>query len=205
MGTQLGFRHALTPALSRREREECRFELLVDSHELIDAVGAGVAGADGFEAVGCEAAGEFGFVKDVGEVVFHFAAVAGDEVIFSRCEKFFGIVPGGTDQGNAAGEGFEDADGGDAGESFDVGASGDVDGDGESGESFGGHEIGEPAGVFDGGVGEGVLGVLWVADAVDAGAEAELANGLEEEFVELGGALIVAPVADPDEVALREN
>jgi hypothetical protein len=65
-----------------------------DVHELVDAVGAGVAGEEGAVAVGGEAAGGFGVVEEEAEVVFHFFAGGGDEVVFAGGEEVFGVFPG---------------------------------------------------------------------------------------------------------------
>gem|GEM_PF-4568549 len=134
------------------------------------------------------------------ELAGHLAAVADGEEIVGR-EEAFGVAPRRAHERDAAGERFERADGGDAGEGFDVRTARDVDGELETGEDCGDFEIGEPAAVGDAGVGEGGEGVLRVADAVDAGFEAEGFDGAEEEFLEFVGAFVVAPVADPDEVA----
>ena len=79
--------------------------------------------------------------------------------------------------------------------------AGDVDGEAGAGVGGGGFEVGEIAAVFDAGSGEGGEAFLGVADAEDLkGVLGEGGGGGEKEVADLGGALVVAPVADPDDL-----
>ncbi len=153
-------------------------------------------------AVSGEVGSGLGFVDEHADQAFHLAAVLGDEEIAAGGEEVFGIGPGGADQGDAAGEGFEDADGGDSGQGLDVGAAGDVEGEWEPGKDAGDAVVGEPSAVGDAGLFEEFEGRRRVAYAVETGAEGEGLDGIDEKFVEFGGAFFVAPVADPDEIAV---
>lgn len=44
-----------------------------------------------------------------------------------------------------------------------------------------------------------------VAHAIDSGAQAQFARRAQQKLVQLGGALLIAPVADPDQIALRRR
>jgi hypothetical protein len=64
-----------------------------------------------------------------------------------------------------------------------------------------GVKIWQPPPVIDPGLGEGVDCGRWVAHPVDGGGEGELADWIEQKLVDLGAALFVTPVADPDQIA----
>src|SRR5262249_47876684 len=82
-----------------------------------------------------------------------------------------------------------------------VQAAGNMHGEGVLRENLRGAVIGQPAAVPDAVAGERREGLFGIAYAISPGAKAKDADGFEEEFAELGGAFVVAPVADPDKVA----
>src|SRR5690242_16168213 len=98
---------------------------------------ASVAGEDGLVAVERELPGELRMLEKSLQLFFHLAAIARDQVVLAGGEEIFAVIPGRTDERDAAGEGFEDADGGDAGERLDVGTAWDVHGRFETGKGFG--------------------------------------------------------------------
>ena len=122
--------------------------------------------------------------------------------VLADAEEVFGVVPRGADERDAAGEGLERADRRDARQRLGVGPTGHVDRHTVSGERLGDEVVGQVAAVVDTRVGEGGPCFVGVSHAVDGGGEAELFHRLDEELVQFGGAFVVAPVADPDEVAV---
>src|SRR5207237_9355687 len=85
---------------------------------------------------------------------------------------------------------------------LDVGTAGDVDGEAVAGEELGDPLVRDPAAVAQAGEADLQPRRARVADAVDRPAQAQPAGRLEQEAVQLGAALAVAPVADPDQVGL---
>src|SRR3954463_11468953 len=91
-------------------------------------MGTGVSGEDRLVAVEGQLAGEGGVIKKFRELVLHFPTIAGEQIIFAGGEEVFAVVPGGANKRDAAGEGFEDADGGNAGKRLHIGSARDVHG-----------------------------------------------------------------------------
>src|SRR5581483_11445598 len=60
----------------------------------------------------------------------------------------------------------------------------------------------KPPAVLDAGIGQRFEGVIGIPNSVNAGFEPERLHRLEQELVQLGGALVVTPVPDPYEVSL---
>src|SRR5581483_1898648 len=61
-------------------------------------------------------------------------------------------------------------------------------------------KVGTPPGVLDAGGSELTQRLRRIADAINPRAEAQVANRLDEEFLQLMGPLAIAPVADPDQI-----
>src|SRR5262249_43156369 len=160
--------------------------------KLVDAMAAGVALVDGTEAVSRQLLAEGGVGAQRGEMAAHPGAVARNEIILAGREEPFAIVPGCANQGDAAGERFENANRGDTGQIQGVQAAGDMHGEGVLRENLRGAVIGQPAAVPDAVAGERREGLFGIAYAISPGAKAKDADGFEEEFAELGGAFVVA-------------
>jgi hypothetical protein len=112
------------------------------------------------------------------------------------------VVPRRAHERDAARERLEHADGGDAGQRPHVRPPRHVHRGAEAGEGLGRPVVGQPPRVLDAGVGQLGARVVGVAHAVHAGAQAEVARRGEQELAQLLGALLVAPVAHPHQVAL---
>src|SRR6185312_17514451 len=120
----------------------------------------------------------------------------GQQVVPAGLEEIFGIVPGGGDERNAAGEGFESLSGG----SLGLGPARHADGEGEAGEGSRHLAVGNPAGGVDTRLQQGSPPGLGSRRAVDPGEEAQLADGTGEVLAQLQ-AVVVPPVANPYQVA----
>lgn len=162
-----------------------------------------MAAADGLKAMSGKRVGEFRFMEDGSQVLLHFFAGAGDQEIGARSEKVLGIVPIRRDEGNAAGEGFERANGGNAGKQFDVRPARDMNSNAAAGKGDGCIEVGQPSGICEARGGQGGFRGFRIAHAVDTAAKSKSVAGLDEKFMKFGTALAVAPVSDPDEIVLR--
>ncbi len=131
------------------------------------------------------------------EVLLHLVAVPGDEVVTARREQPLRVAPRRADERDGAGHGLERPDGRDPRERVDVGPPRDVDCHPCPRERLGSAVVREPAPVLDPAASSAARALLGVAHPVDAGGEAEIARRADQERVELAGALLVAPVADP--------
>ena len=152
------------------------------------------------------AAAPAGSSSTLPQVALHLRPVARDEEVAARREEPLGVVPRRAHERDAARERLERPDGRDAGQRGRVGPARHVHRDAEARRTRAGTAwFGQPAAVLDAGLGERAPRRLRVAHAVDARAQAERPHRLEQELLELGRALVVAPVADPDEVALARD
>ena len=84
----------------------------------------------------------------------------------------------------------------------DVGTSRDVNRAAESGEHVGDRVVRQPPRILDSGGGQAVFRVLRIPHPVNARRDGQARGRLDQELVDLGGALAVTPVADPDEIAV---
>src|SRR4051794_27453531 len=162
---------------------------------------AGVPREDRFKAADGEFFGECLIVEDGAKMFAHLGAVSRDEVIDAGPEESFGILPRRADEGDSASECFKGTDRGDAWQLSRVRAAGHVHGYAETREEFGHAEVGQPAAVLNAGGGECLLRGFRVADPKYFRVEVQRFGRLDQELVQFGRALIVAPVADPDQVA----
>src|SRR5690606_25404272 len=129
--------------------------------------------------------------------------VARDEEVRSGVEQTLGVLPRRAHEGNPAGERLEHTDRGDAGERADVGLPWHVNGDPEAGVDVRRGVVGQPAAVLETGRPYPPHGVEGVAHTMDASAQSQPLGGLEQELEQFPAPLLVPPVTDPDDVALR--
>ena len=83
-----------------------------------------------------------------------------------------------------------------------IGPARHVHGDACAGECLRHQVVGQPAAKRDAPAAQPAQRLVRIAHAVDRGIEAEVDDRAQQVLLELGGALVVAPVADPDEVEL---
>ena len=136
------------------------------------------------------------------ELPRHLGAISGEQEILPRREQAGRRAPQRRDERDAARERLERADGRNAGQGRDVGPTRHVDGDVEAREHVGHLVIRQPAAVLDARAPERTARLLRIAHAVEPGLETQLSYGLDQELVQLRRTLLVAPVADPDEIAI---
>src|SRR5690349_10748721 len=134
-------------------------------------------------------------------MISHLPAVASNEVVRSGGEQMLVIAPGGTDQRNAARERFEDPDRWYTRQRLHVWTSRDMQGYTVLRERLRHPIVREPAGIVDAGTGEPCDRSRGVPYPMHPSLETELFNGLDQELLELGRTLLIAPVPDPDHVA----
>src|SRR5690606_16555733 len=104
-------------------------------------------------------------------------------------------------QRDAAGQRLEHTDGWNTGQVLDIWAARNVHRQLVAGEYLRRLEVGQPAAVGDTEFGQRLERVVRVAHAVDGGIQAQLGDRAEQEGAQLLPALVVAPVADPDQVS----
>ena len=132
----------------------------------------------------------------------HRLAVTRDEVILARCEQSVLVLPRRRDQRNAAGQRLEHADRRNPRQRLGIGPPRDVHGHMRRGESKGSAKIRQVAGEVDAGVGEHRLPLRRITHPVDPRRQPHRFDRPNQKFAELDGALLIAPIADPHEVAL---
>ena len=135
----------------------------------------------------------------------HLPGVARHQEILARAEQALAVRPGRADQRDAAGQGLEDADRRDARQRLDIGPARHVHRHAEAAEDLGDAVVGQPAGEVRPGLADPRQGLVRVADAVDPRPQAEAADRLQQKMLQLDAALAVAPVADPDQVAVQDG
>src|SRR5581483_7811578 len=116
-------------------------------------------------------------------------------------EQAFGIGPGRAQQRSAAGQRLKDANGRDAAEAVGVLAARYVKREQTPRISFRRTQVGQVTAEINAGGLQPLQRILRVANAIHSDATARhLAGGSDEKFLQLAGALLVPPVADPDKI-----
>src|SRR6478672_6729631 len=77
-----------------------------------------------------------------------------------------------------------------------------VNGHPVAGENLRNFKVWRPTAVLDSRFGQRLLRLLRIANAVNAGFEAQVFCGFNQKFLQLGGTLIIAPVSDPHQIAI---
>ena len=135
-------------------------------------------------------------------MALHFGAIGGEQIIRVGGEQRFAIVPGRGDKWNAASESLEHADRRDAGQRHGIGSAWDMHRRSRCGKCLRHAEVRQISGEFDPGFGKLRLSFGRVAHPVHTCRQPERPHRLDQKLAKLGGALLVAPIAEPDEVAL---
>src|SRR5690606_21923368 len=163
---------------------------------------AGVAGTDRGES----RCGEFTrggrLVKDEGKLLFHFPAITSDKIVFAGTEQVFRIVPRRADQRDAASKRLENPDRRNARQRLDIGPARDVDRHAVAGEHLWHVGVRNPTAISDTSLVQRREGSVGVTDSVYFCVESEVVDRLDQEPGDFVAALAIAPVANPDEVAL---
>src|SRR5690606_17797102 len=177
-------------------------KLIEYSHQLIDAMRARMPVAYGFQAAAPQAFREIAIVQHPVALSIHLHAVPRLEVVDARPEQILRIAPRSADQGYAAGERLEHADGRNAAERLGVSPARHVHRAFPAREYLRNAMIGQPAAVLHVRFAQRRARRLGIANSIDARAESESASRLDEELAQLGAALLVAPVAHPYQIAV---
>src|SRR5438094_2658948 len=75
-----------------------------------------------------------------------------------------------------------------------------MNGSARTGENVGHPVIGKPASEIDAAIAQTRTNLVRISDPVNPGLESEPDRRLDQKFAELAVALVIAPVADPDEI-----
>src|SRR5690606_18182699 len=170
--------------------------------KLIHAVSAAFPAADRLQS-GCRQRGcKVLFLEHPLQLSRHLVAVAGVEKILAWPEKALGIVPGSADEWDACCKRLKDTDRRDARERLHIGAARYVNRHAVLCEGAGRIDIRNPAAIGKAGPPKRHQSLGWITHAPHRAHQAERGCRLHQKFAELGGALTVAPVADPDEIGL---
>ena len=135
-------------------------------------------------------------------MVPHGLAVAGDEIVFARKEKTVLVLPRRGDQRNAAGQCLEHSDRRDAGQSLGIGPARDMHGHMGSSQGQRHAEVRQVPGEFDTGRGQRCPSFRRIAHAMDPRRETHRFRRSDQKLAELGGALLITPIADPHQIAV---
>src|SRR5581483_7073695 len=184
-----------------QRRRSSSAEFLEDVHQLPRAMSAGVARSDGLQARCGELAAGIVVAQEALDFRLHGGAIRHHQVILAGTEQTFSIGPGGAQQHSAAGQRFKDANGRDAAEAVGVLAARYVKREQALRISFRRAQVGQVTAEINTGGLQPLQRILRVANAIHSDATVRhLAGGSDEKFLQLAGALLVPPVADPDEV-----
>src|ERR671936_552703 len=163
----------------------------------------GVAGANGCQPMFNQVARHFFVGQQSAQMLFHLRAVSCDEVIASGLKQLLDIGPRRTDEWNTAGECFKRANCRNPGEQLNVWPPRNMNRDFDPRETLRHTVVRQPTAVADAGIPKQLECVLWITNAEYLCAEAERLDRFNEEFAKLGCALLITPVANPNEVAIE--
>ncbi len=174
-------------------------ELLNDGQKLVDAVRATVPGADRLQAALDKRLAQIRIVADGAKMPLHLGFVLGHQKILADPEQALRVAPRRGDERDAAGERLEHADRRNARQHLDVEAARHMHRGEMAREDLGGLGVREPSPIARAVAPERIARVVGVAHAVDVKRQADGSGRAEKKVLQLAAALVVAPVADPDE------
>ena len=157
-------------------------ELGGDGQKFPGPMGAGVAGADGFQAMRNQRGAQGRVMRKVAQMGGHFCAVTREQEVLAGAEQGLAVGPRGRDKGDAAGQRLEDADGRDAGQHRHVEAARHVHGGEMLGEDVGRAGVGEPTVIGNAVALQGGERLGGVAHAVNVERELSFGGGAEEKL-----------------------
>src|SRR5215208_851552 len=132
----------------------------------------------------------------------HFAPVMGEEVVPTAHEQTFCVLPRRGYERNRAGERLERPNRRNPRQRPGVGSPRDVHGHAVTRKDLGHEMVREPSAVAQPDPLERADRLGRIADAVDRTAQPELLRRTDQELVQLLAALVVTPVADPNQIPL---
>src|SRR5947209_11579275 len=142
--------------------------------------------------------GEFLVAHEGAERPLHPRAVADAQPGVTR-KQLFDILPRSGNHGDAAGHRLEHPDSRNAGQRPRIGRAGHMHGNARTGKR-GRHAMsGQPAAIFEACCLDRPYRIERVSYAVDPRPQRKLGSGVEQEFLELGAALAISPLAEPDQ------
>src|SRR6185437_8247679 len=178
-------------------------DLMKDAQQLVNTMSATVTAENCLQAVPRHFGSGSGIAKQILQMGLHFGAIARDEKILAFAKEPLGIAPESAYERNAACERLEHANGGNAGQGGDVRPPGYVHRRTESAEDLRDAVIRQPSGILDASACQFAASGFRIAHAIDARLDAQRFYGVKQEFVQLVGALLISPIADPHQVAFE--
>src|SRR6185312_13177369 len=158
---------------------------------------------DGLQSIFSKLVTRLAVPAKMAQLLGHLNAITHYYVVFAGTKEVFLVHPGRANQRNAASQGLKYANRGNTGQSIRILAARDVHGNHAFRIDLRRKKIGQIAAIFNVGVHQLLQRMLWIADSMSDHAHFRQGpRRLDQELFQLGGAFIVAPVADPYNVNL---
>src|SRR6266576_2920175 len=166
------------------------------------AVSTGVSLVDCLQTIGDEVLRKIPVGEDASNDIGHGGLGICRQIAFARKETLV-VRPRRAGERNTASQGLEHADSGNAGKCSCVWPARHMHRHARPREGLRRAMIREPACVVDSTRGQHVTHMSWVAHAVDSSAQSKTCCRIDQKYFELAAALLVAPIADPDQIGVR--